>query len=558
MAAGYVPSSPINTLLSNTTAGTVASPDAIDGAVTALQQTINDNYDFTAGLISAGVLSKLGIINVKDYNAKGDGTTDDTAAFQAALTAILTAGGGTLWIPYATYLLNLSSTLTIPSNCTIYNFGILNMGSSSITCFTATSKNNIRFVGGQINGTGVSGAARIFDFTSCTDSIIEKVKIRDGSAVAVRFTSCSNCVVQYCDIQESYYYSIEDKLGIGNVFTHNELSNNGYGASTAGRGITVWMCDGAEISYNKVKNNNEYGIRVYTETADASPTKKVFITGNECVDNATIDIYIYAEATPKDVIVSGNAIEQTTDSAATGMSIQGNGIQVINNILRKPGTTPTGSAFIFFGATKCSAKNNKIFGYFTAFNMSSTTKPSDCVIEGNEAYDIKDFVPMYGTNNIVRNNTAVHKGSAASGEIGYQQTDNSTGCVVDGNKFTGFHSAILLDFNVDIVIKNNIARSSVHSNIRTSVFDFHSMEMYGNDWDDFASSGQEILRSLEVRNGRYSFVVTDIPSTSLTSHVFAVGDYAKMRTPVAGGNLAWVCTTAGTPGTWKTAGTIGA
>jgi hypothetical protein len=45
-------------------------------------------------------------VNVLDYGAKGDGTTDDTAAFQAAIDAAVAAGGGTIQIPTATFRLN--------------------------------------------------------------------------------------------------------------------------------------------------------------------------------------------------------------------------------------------------------------------------------------------------------------------------------------------------------------------------------------------------------------------------------------------------------------------
>ncbi len=43
-------------------------------------------------------------INVRDLGAKGDGTTNDTTAFQKAAAAINAAGGGTIYIPPGNYV----------------------------------------------------------------------------------------------------------------------------------------------------------------------------------------------------------------------------------------------------------------------------------------------------------------------------------------------------------------------------------------------------------------------------------------------------------------------
>lgn len=50
-------------------------------------------------------------LNARDFGAKGDGVTDDTAALQAALDAACAAGGGELLIPAGEYL--VSSTLKL-------------------------------------------------------------------------------------------------------------------------------------------------------------------------------------------------------------------------------------------------------------------------------------------------------------------------------------------------------------------------------------------------------------------------------------------------------------
>ncbi|AIQ60673.1 glycosyl hydrolase family 28-related protein [Paenibacillus borealis] len=56
-------------------------------------------------------------INVKDYGAKGDGTTDDTAAVQNALHAASVQGGGVVFAPEGTYRLN--GHLVIPTGVTL-------------------------------------------------------------------------------------------------------------------------------------------------------------------------------------------------------------------------------------------------------------------------------------------------------------------------------------------------------------------------------------------------------------------------------------------------------
>lgn len=66
---------------------------------------------------SSSAPEDAGQINVKTYGAVGDGVTDDTAAFDAALKKLADAGSGTCLVPKGTYLLSASGiTSRVKSN----------------------------------------------------------------------------------------------------------------------------------------------------------------------------------------------------------------------------------------------------------------------------------------------------------------------------------------------------------------------------------------------------------------------------------------------------------
>lgn len=77
--------------------------------------------------IIAPYLDKGGAVyNVKAFGVRGDGTTDDTLAIQAAIDAVGDAGGGVVFFPAGTYIVSMQSS---PGN---YNY-CLRINHSNIT-----------------------------------------------------------------------------------------------------------------------------------------------------------------------------------------------------------------------------------------------------------------------------------------------------------------------------------------------------------------------------------------------------------------------------------------
>lgn len=84
-------------------------------------QNISNRYVKAEGSTELRTLGErfADVVNVKDFGAKGDGVTDDTAAIQAAASK---AEGKSLYIPSGRYLLSSASVL-LPSNVHVFGDG---------------------------------------------------------------------------------------------------------------------------------------------------------------------------------------------------------------------------------------------------------------------------------------------------------------------------------------------------------------------------------------------------------------------------------------------------
>jgi hypothetical protein len=106
------------------------------------------------------------IVSVKDFGAVGDGTTDDTAAFVAAL-----ATGKDVYIPAGTY--RITSSITLPTKCRLFGAGVdrtiinSNIPGDSLFKAEASGASFIHVSHMRLNGNGIvggGGSGHCFNF----------------------------------------------------------------------------------------------------------------------------------------------------------------------------------------------------------------------------------------------------------------------------------------------------------------------------------------------------------------------------------------------------------
>jgi len=243
-------------------------------------------------------------INVKaaPYNASGNGTTDDTAAIQAALTALET-NGGVLYFPVGTYLVSSSLTYTStaelhirgdvmngrlssgigggsliycsPGSYPFYGFDITNAGCVSFTDITVIS---------AANGTTAETYAA-FQLTSCGKSNFYRcrttnVQANQGTNQGIVLNNCNNVDINTCNLYNwiNCLYVTGTSADI-NVRATDMLAASGTGSSTGG---VILMDDASGTLHlnNVTTGHGDYGL-IVREGGGSTLNEPAFIFIND-------------------------------------------------------------------------------------------------------------------------------------------------------------------------------------------------------------------------------------------------------------------------------------
>lgn len=189
-----------------------------------------------------------GLISVKDFGAKGDNTTDDTAAFNAALASVAATGGGKLLIPAGDYL------ITTPLSYSAGSLSLMGDGARSTIRWGNTTANLLNFTGSDIRLSDfrvvtpfqTSTAGVLFNFANANNAKLSGIWT-DGGWDVVHFLGASGTPSYRSSVTDCNFVNVmnsgvfyDQYFGGAAVITGTEMLG---APSNHGNGIIVYAGD---------------------------------------------------------------------------------------------------------------------------------------------------------------------------------------------------------------------------------------------------------------------------------------------------------------------------
>lgn len=538
-------------------------------------------------------------INIKDFGAVGDGTIDDTSSVQSALNYIgaVTAAGGTgfrdistkgyvLLIPAGDYL--ITDTLYVPSNMTLQGVG---MGSkfkfdpSSAKNFMERKNDNTG--GSALNRSNFSMSFENFLVYAASDG--GSTSGHDGITIGTVNSNTRSCFY----FEDVAFSSFKDVFVLdfwyGTAFDLNVVALYGYynyllGCRTRNCKQSVKATAATQITDCSFGVDNAFpppsiasSVQYAVELARGSVMQGGAIEARcsnaliKTAGNANSIFGVYLEAfTPTPAMVDCSEYDNDTG----GFFMAGYSYGFTPNVLLQETITRTGSSNLTLGvdlgygacdelevqhsSTRQSPSFYEGLPGIAHVSTGGTFATSTDSFIGNTSIELSRGAGTAATANQVAYDFKVKKSNKVLSNIwvtalvkvegGENNFDiftfDSVNSTATLRPFITFNNGWVLYATylkrIDNASVTFSARQKVGSTDSSQKVKFTALRVYTNGLLPIPSA----YKFLEYR--------TAAPTTG----TWLLGDIVYNSSPSAGGYVGWVCTTAGSPGTWKTFGAI--
>jgi Pectate lyase superfamily protein len=342
--------------------------------------------------------------NIKDYGAVCDGTTNDLAAVNNAVAAAVATGGGTVFFPPGTTLINGTISIT-GSNVRLLGAGVgasivkMAAGASTQTMVSISGYHYLTIEHLSFNANSVQAAdlAPAIYIVGCNYARVTNFELLNIYNLGLCFDSCSNCHINHGLITKATATGAYQNQGI-NISSSVATSSFIYVDNVTLIYTSVQVC-GDNISVtNCMTHGTKYGAGITTGGPGGNAGKYI-VMGNLCQYGAgtDVDTTIVAgfEISGHSNLIVNNTARQ---NAGTGIACLCQNSIIANNLchnnsLESASALPTnkaGLALVHGTDTGLTANDNFITGNYLpsdgnqiyGYAEYSTTVPADLV--GNQ------------------------------------------------------------------------------------------------------------------------------------------------------------------------------
>jgi len=384
-------------------------------------------------------------VNVLDYGAVGNGSTNDAAALQSAFTAAAGKVDSALSIPANTIVTGYGATLdfssaghitalTLASNVTLVGFKVIGAGNTSY---------NANGIGIKCYGTDNSPSAP----TYITGPKILDVEITEFGSFGI---DCKYNVygrIEGCKISEIGYMGANILSCNRFIFTNNYVSGISPGTSGNGYGISISSSEGSVTAdpipvFNSIIGNIIEDVTVWTGI-DTHGGQNLLVADN-IVHNCKYGIKItdrdvggLRTIAPKNITIADNYIDDNGLGLGSAIIINGafeasatvdyaTNISVTGNVISGHGvsTDVTSGGIRCYSTRNLSISGNTIrrpkpVGIVLQFDNESFSISGNTIVDPNSATDTTRCVYTHATNNLgsIVGNTFVYENSGLATNV---------------------------------------------------------------------------------------------------------------------------------------------